>query len=385
MGQTNVVEYVGKSLGGRNLKALGNALGTLVDKGVIEFHEGASAGYLDSLELADGKTLEDVDAALADYLQAQTEPKSGTAIRTLRGQYEKGLIVPRDAVTKRVFDGMPFDIETAIQVVSKECAADGCAKDVIVTLRNNQTKINEVMDKLNADDRRVFAAICNCVAQGIHRVTPTQLFRLAYQEPNATPWETQLERMHDSIEKMASIYIVLDVSAIFSIYPELNMIKTEGNFIEVTGWAFRPHKDGKISTFYEFGRAIPVLYQYALAVNQMTTLKPTRANALSTNLRRTKDNQAVVQLIADRVDGLEGMKKGGKKPYRNMYKINYQSFYDLADFSKCSSDDSKKKKRQRIKNAVRKQLDYLTDRGVIASWERLEDGTGVAINPGGAA
>ena len=34
----SVVEYVGKSLGGRNLKALGNALGTLVDKGVIEFH-----------------------------------------------------------------------------------------------------------------------------------------------------------------------------------------------------------------------------------------------------------------------------------------------------------------------------------------------------------
>ena len=165
----------------------------------------------------------------------------------------------------------------------------------------------------------------------------------------------------------------------------MKAIKTVGNFIEVAKWAFRPYKGGEISEFYEFGRNAPILHQYAIAINQMTTIKPTSANALSTNLRRTKDNQAIVQLIADRVDGLGGMKKGGKKPYRNMYKINYQSFYDRVDFSKCSTDDSRKKKRQRIKNAVRKHLDYLTERGVIASWERLEDGTGVTVNPGGAA
>lgn len=382
--QTSVVEYVGKSLGGRGGELL-KVLNLLMDRGAIDFNEGASAGYLDSLELADGKTLEDVDAVLAEYLEAQTEPTGSAKVQTLRGQYEKGLIVPRDAVTKRVFDGMPFNTETAIEVISKECAADRQAKDVIVTLRNNQTKINEVMGKLNADDRLVFAAICNCVANGIYSITPIQLFRRAYQDGQANPKTAQLARMHDSIVKMAGIVIELDVSAIFSIYPDLKAIKTVGNFIEVAKWAFRPYKGGEISEFYEFGRNAPILYQYAIAINQMTTIKPTSANALSTNLRRTKDNQAIVQLIADRVDGLEGMKKGGKKPYRNMYKINYQSFYNRVDFSKCSTDDSRKKKRQRIKNAVRKQLDYLTERGVIASWERLEDGSGVTVNPGGAA
>ena len=61
--QTNVVEYVGKSLGGRGGELL-KVLNLLMDRGVIDFNDGASAGYLDSLELADGKTLEDVDAAL---------------------------------------------------------------------------------------------------------------------------------------------------------------------------------------------------------------------------------------------------------------------------------------------------------------------------------
>lgn len=388
MGQTNVTEYVGKSLGGRNLKALGNALGTLVDKGVIEFREGASAGYLDSLELADGKTLEDVDAVLAEWKEhAPEKPKTGkpTAIQKVRGQYESGLIMPTDKVTKTVFNRMAYDTETAIEVVSKECARDNQARNAIVTLRDNKNRISEVLSGLDEHDRLIFVTVCNCVANGVYRVSPLQLFRRAYQSETATPSEAQLERVRISIEKLGSTWIRLDVRALFDIYPDLELMKAVGNLIEVVGWAYRPNRHGEISTFYEFGDTLPILFQYAQTVNQITTVKPQKATALSTKLSRTKDNRAIVQLIADRINGLDGMKKGGKKPYRNMYKINYQSFYDVADFSKCKSADSVRKKRQRIKNAAERQLMYLTDRGVIASWERLEDGTGVTVNPGGAA
>lgn len=374
----SVVEYVGKSLGGRNLKALGNALGTLVDKGVIEFHEGASAGYLDSLELADGKTLEDVDAALAECPAAQ-------AVRTMRGKYD-GYEVSHDNLTRQLFGIDPEgkfrrierNTEAIVKVVSAELTGEREDRAVKVLLQN-VSKVREVMQGLSAQDKLVFFAICDLVEKHQYIMTPIQLYRKITMNPNANPTKDQLEEMHESIVRMADVYITLDVDAILDAYPGIGAIKDNGNLIEIVRWSYKSDEDGKIHRIYEFGRTLPVLFQYALALKQMTTLQPHKIGVLSFGIRRTRFNATIVDVIGDRVTMLNGMASQGKRIHPNMHRIAFKTFYDMADYSKDKTPNATRMRKTRIRNAVVKQVEYLEYHGIISRHDMDEDGVSIFV------
>lgn len=361
-----------------------------MDEGKIDFVPSESkAGYVDDMRLTNGGTIADVDKAIRAIRREKPtrEERPAAKVPTLRGQYAQGLREPTDIVTKRVFEDLPYDTMVIIQAITQGQAKDGRARDVAVMLERNAAKLDEVMQGLNEIDRQIFVAVCNivlnCKEGETPRATPTQIYRIANRNPNAKPHEAQLARLDDSIAKMAGIYIRLDVAQIFDIYPDLPWMQVQGNLIDVTKWAERNAPGGDVYEYYEFKESLPVLFQYALAVGQMKTISPHKPNALDMGISNTRDNQAIVRIIADRVDALEGMRKNGKTPYKNMYKVNFQSFFDRVSFETCKNADSVRKKRSRVKNAVKKQLDYLTRRGVIGGWNELEDG--VEIYPGEVA
>lgn len=371
-------------------KALLSVLAILMDEGKIDFVQSESkAGYVDDMRLTNGGTIADVDKAIRAIRREKPtrEERPAAKVPTLRGQYAQGLREPTDIVTKRVFEDLPYDTMVIIQAIAQGQAKDGRARDVAVMLERNAAKLDEVMQGLNEIDRQIFVAVCNivlnCKEGETPRATPTQIYRIANRNPNAKPHEAQLARLDDSIAKMAGIYIRLDVAQIFDIYPDLPWMQVQGNLIDVTKWAARNAPGGDVYEYYEFKESLPVLFQYALAVGQMKTISPHKPNALDMGISNTRDNQAIVRIIADRVDALEGMRKNGKTPYKNMYKVNFQSFFDRVSFETCKNADSVRKKRSRVKNAVKKQLDYLTRRGVIGGWNELEDG--VEIYPGEVA
>ena len=393
---SGVVDYINTEFAGLEdpaaiKKALLSVLAILMEQDKIDFvPSGSKAGYVDDMCLVNGGTMADVDKAIRAVRGGKptrsAKPKTQAAIvPTQRGNYAKGLRVPTDIVTKRVFEDMPYDTQVLLKAISEGQAKDGRAREVAVMLQRNQSKINEVLQGLNEDDRLVFIAICNVILDSKEgeppRVTPIQLYRRANMNQNANPTPAQLARLGDSIAKMAQIYIRLDVAQIFDIYPDLPVMQMEGNLIDVTKWAARTESGGEVFEYYEFNKRMPVLFQYALAINQMKTIKPHEPSALDMGISNTKDNRAIVQLIADRVDTLEGMRKNGKKPYKNMHKVTYQSFFDRVSFGE--NEDSARKKRNRVKNAVRKQLEFLRTKSVIGGWNELEDG--VEIYLGGEA
>lgn len=384
MGQTNVVEYVGKRLGDHGGELL-KVLNLLMDKGVIEFHEGASVGYFDSLELADGKTLEDVNAALAEYLEPQAGPTGNTKLQTLRGKYD-GYDVSHDNLTRQLFGIDPEgkfrrierNTEAIVKVVSAELTGEREDKAVKVLLQN-VSKVREVLEGLNALDKMVFFAICDLVDRHQNIVTPIQLYRKIAMNPNATPTEAQLEEMHASIVRMAEIYITLDVDAILDAYPGVGAIKDSGNLIEIVRWSYKDERDGKIYRRYEFGRTLPVLFQYAATLKQMTTLQPHKIGVLSFGIRRTTFNTTIVDVIGDRVTMLDGMAKQGKRIPPNMHQIAFKTLYDKADFSKDKTPNATRMRKTRIRNAVVKQVEYLEYHGIISRHDMDEDGVSIFV------
>lgn len=355
-------------------EALLSIVGALMEKGVITFKDGASAGYLGEVELAGSEEEGELDEVIEAVMSGEK--------KQLRGEYE-GYQLSNDNVTRTLFgidpEGKFRHIERQTQAVVKVVGAEltGEREDRTVrVLLTNLSKVREVLDGLDAEDKFVFFAVCDLVEHGVCRVSPIQLYRKLVMNGTAKPTEEQLESLHASLVKMAEIYIELDVDAILDVFPGIGAIKHEGNLIEVTGWTVKT-EDGDNVRYYEFGRTLPALAQYAIAVKQMTTLQPKKIGPFNWGIRRTRYNVEIVNMIGDRVTTLASMKSQGKRIYPNMHKLSYQSFYDKADFSKDDTPNKVRMRKTRIRNAVKKQLEYLLRNGVIERYEELPDGVEV--------
>lgn len=364
-------------------KAIFSVVTILVDKNKMGFAtEGAKVGYIDDMRLTNGGTVEDVDRAISEVI---SDLPTATKIPTLRGKYARGLRVPIDNVTGQIFERLPMEKEHLITAISAEEATDGVKRSVAVLMTGIQ-QIEAAIETLTPYDKRVFVGICNLqlLNEGEPvRVTPIQLWRYIFQDQTAKPREDQLAQMGDSIAKMASIFIRLDAKSIYSVYPDLDprkgRIKEEANFLEVVKWAKRLDGNGELFSYYEFGREMPIPYQFAMIIEQVKTLKPKEPSALDFHIRRTKDNTAIVQIISDRIDMLESMREKGKRIYPTYRKITFEKFYGEADFTTCKSERAKANKRTRIRNAVFKQLNALKVDGIIDSYEEQKNGVAIYV------
>ena len=372
----SVFEYIDQELQGiEDPEAKKNAFLRIVseclDKGQIQFKGGENAGYISEMEATEGFELSRLNEII-DNNETVKKWRSQVQEERLqiknRGGYET-LIITIDNATRKIFEGMGYNKRTNVTAISPQRAEDRKRKIVSVLLEN-KNKLIEVATALDEDDKRTFWGVCTLIKEGVLRVTPIQLYRKTYLDPNAHPTEEQLARQDESIRKMASIYMTLDTREIVRTYPELERVPIGANFVEIKQYYGRT-ENGTFSDYYEF-TGLPILFEYALILDQVKTLPFGTANVFSTNLRKTRENEKIVQIIGDRVLALEGNGDVNKK-------ITYERLLAGVDFSNCKSNQAKRNKLYRKKREIAKHLQFLIDANLIASANETPEGDGIEI------
>ena len=366
---SNIIEYITKELHGiadpeEKKQALVSIVSVMMDKGLLDFPDG-TAGYLDNLEaiteadLAEVNRIIDNNGTVRAWRDKAEEEKQAYN----RGGYES-LIVPVDNATRKIFEGMKLNKETPVTAISAT-KADDRKKKVVTVLLRNQSKFSDIISRLNEDDKRTFVAIANLIKEGTLQVTPIQLYRKAHLDKNIHPTEEQLARQDESIRKMARIYLKLDTKEILAIYPELERIPIGANFIDIKEYYGRT-ANGSFSEYYEF-TGIPILFEYSMILKQVETIQSGERSVFISCLRKTRENEIIIQVIGDRALALKGNGRVNKK-------ITYERLFAGVDFSKCKSDQAKYNKRSRKKKDVAKHLKFLEEANLINGFEELEDG-----------
>ena len=378
MKNENIIDYINGALKeikdtDERKRALISIVSNLIDKGILDFQEDKEVAYIDNLELVKGTDLQVINEAIDNdaTVKANREKRTKT-IPPLRGVYDL-FLYPVDNITKTLFRGdVRLNQPKAIKAIGARKAEDSIEKSVYVTLKDLgiedivKRDIYNVQRLLNADDRLTLCGICNLMEYGFTRVTPKQLYCVAVRNPDATPTEEQLKRQDESIRKMAMLYIRLNTKEIMHVYPGLSEVVTGGQFIKVTEYYGRT-ANGTFSDYYEFD-GMPIIFKYAKIVNQVLRLSRIDKSLLDSPLRRTKENEEFIQLIADRVTSLTNKKVPSK--------ITWESIFARMgiDFSTYKNNGSARNKKARTKEGIRKHLNYLQGIGKIGGFNELEDG-----------
>lgn len=377
----------------------------LIELGAIELPDvdvdGEGAGfYADDLKPAKltPELLERLKAA-GVYHERATEPvKEEPAPTTLpvkrsritAEQYATS-IEPTDAITKQIFAAMPLNVQQRITMISKERADDN--RDHVAELTIYR-KIADNLTVLSAEHRRYYVAIANLMEIGINAVSPAQLYCMAWNDQRANPSAAQLARMYDCVRDMATMYIDMDMGDLANMWPKLdafmrhNYVINGGQLISVTSWESK-NRNGNPVPYYTFGE-MPLLWRMAWQIGHIATTSEgthavgggstkrrasrkltagaTRAAMTRTRggLRNTTENIEIKQLIADRLTALKS--KNGKGVVNRM---PYEDFYKAVgiDARKLTTAQTKKR-RQTVREKVKKQLDWLKADGQLADWEQ---------------
>lgn len=366
---SNIIEYVTDALSdiedsGKRKEALLSIVGTLYDKNIINFKDDEEAGYIDNLEGNLEKYKAQIDEVINSNEIVQSNKKY---IKTLKGLY--GLVLyPIDNATKQIFDGMKLEATNKVKVISAKKSPDRKDKFIYIVLR----EIEKIDKLLGADDRQTYVAIANLLQHGVKRVTPIQLYRFAVNDKNITPTEDQLRRQHESIVRLASLYIELDTKEIVELYPELDKVITGGQFIKVAQW-YGKTANGGFNDYYEFD-GVPLLFDFAVTIKQVVKIENTDKALLESPLRKTAENTAIIQCIADRVTAL-----------RNNHEVKCLISYDTI-FRKAGINlkaykkvQSAKNKKSRTKKAIITHLEHLKQAGKITAYDEMTTGVEISV------
>ena len=366
---SNIIEYITDALSdiedsGKRKEALLSIVGTLYDKNIISFKENETAGYIDDLE----GNLEKYKAQIDEVINGNDIVKANREdTRTLRGLYER-ILYPIDNATKQVFNSMTLDETHSVKMASAGKTSDRKDKFVHIVIR----EIKKIDKLLGPDDRQTYVAIANLLQHGIKRVTPIQLYRFSVSNKNISPTEDQLRRQHESIVRLASLYIELDTKELIELYPELDKVITGGQFIKVAQW-YGKTANGDFNDYYEFD-GVPLLFNFSVTVRQVIKIESTDKALLESPLRKTAENIAIIQYIADRVTAL-----------RNNSEVKCLISYDTI-FRKAGINlkaykkvQSAKNKKSRTKKAIISHLEHLKQAGKITGYDEMPTGIEISV------
>lgn len=386
MNDIKVMQYVLEQLGNKNLdpeaskKALITIMTKLLDEGIADIpteddpatkDDGCTvlAGYADDLTAKSGQK-EIIDEMIESYA------KNNCSLPTLKGNYKNQLSVPTNNVFKTVFsEKMRYD--EIMNVLAVDAKKPEERKYVYVLLQKNKKMLQQVLQKLSPFDAQVFSGVCDLINRNIYQVTGIQLWRYIHNDPNMKPTPEQLKMLDNSLHTMMGIVITLDVKEIFENYPEIKSIQTAGNFIEVQKWAERKTANGTVSEYYVFGQTMPILMQYAYAVNQIQSLDAIGCSFYDTNIRKTALNLQAVNMIAERLTTIKGMKAKGKRVQKNMHVLSFEKLLHGIDYSTCKSDSAKLNKRKRQIKQIEKHLVFQQTRNNV---QYTIEKTGITID-----
>lgn len=282
----------------------------------------------------------------------------------------KQWITPIDKVSKKSFDGNGelYD-ENGVNV---NIGGRKSKKEILSFARldysDNAIQISGGKE-LTQYDREVHDALVTLYIDGKNEyITPQMIYRAMTGNPEAKLPPKQQEAISNSLNKLMCSKLVIKASDAECKAYGFDKWTYEETVIQ--GGKSTVRMKGEVIETYHL-RSEPALYTYAKFKNQICRLD---IKLLNSPVNKNEENITLQGYLLRHINGIKGGKLSPTILYKSIYKqLNIQA----------SSDGALRKKKLKVRNTVKKILDYLKAHDFIKNYTENSDGqevTGITIS-----
>ena len=278
-------------------------------------------------------------------------------IKSILTKAPKQWIIPIDKVSSKAFDGkgtLYDEKEVEVSIGGRK------SKKEILSLVRLEYSDNAIQisgkKELTPYDREVHDALVTLYIDGGNEyITPQMIYRTMTGNRETKLTQKQQEAISNSLNKLMYSKLVIKASdAECKAYRMPGQFKYEGTVIQ--GEKATARVNGVIVEVYHLLRE-PILYTYAELKNQISRLD---IKLLNSPVNKTEENLTLQSYLLRRIDAI---KKSTKLPPT----ISYNTIYEQLDIQ-ASSDGALRKKKLKVRNTVKKILDYLKTKNFIKNY-----------------
>ena len=325
-----------------------------------------SLELLNEFNKQSGAPLELID----ELKKFQNELLAKRNIKDVVTKAPKQWITPIDKVSRKSFDGEgTLYKENGVDV----CISGRKSKKEILSFARLDYSDNAIQisgkKELTQYDREVHDALVTLYIDGGNEyITPQMIYRAMTGNPEAKLPPKQQEVISNSLDKLMYSKLVIKASDAECKAYGFDKWTNEGTVI-----------DGRKSTVIMKGEVIetyhllsePALYTHANKINQICRLD---IKLLNSPVSKNEENITLQGYLLRRINSI---KRGKLSPT-----ILYERIYKQLDIQ-ASSDGALRKKKLKVRNTVKKILDYLKAHDFIKNYTENIDGqkvTGITIS-----
>lgn len=277
-------------------------------------------------------------------------------VKSILTKAPKKWITPIDKVSSKAFDGKGTLYDK--DLIGVNVGGRKSKKEILswVSLDFSDKAIQISGKKeLTPYDREVHDALVTLYVDGGNEyITPQMIYRTmtGNQETKLTP--KQQEAISNSLNKL--MYSKLVIKASDAECKAYGFDKWTYESTVIQGEKSTARMNGEVIEAYHLLRE-PALYTYASLKNQISRLD---IKLLNSPVNKNEENITLQSYLLRRIDAI---KKSKKLPP----KISYNTIYEQLDIQ-ASSDGALRKKKLKVRNTVKKILDYLKAQNFIKNY-----------------
>lgn len=325
----------------------------------IKIHEDTLI-FFESL-LKDKKKLKKTFEAYAEKLQ-QLEEENGLPETVINTFYPVNFLAPTDKVSNRAFRNEL----TGGHIQQLAMERRGSKKQITTLAGINFDNLNGSVQikgrkELTAYDREVHDAIITLFVDGGNEyITPQMIYQVMTGNPDAYLEKKQAEAISDSITKCMYSRLIIDASEEAKAYG-FDSFKYDGSLI--SGERVTASLNGTVVECLRILRT-PVLYEYANKKNQIGRFD---IKLLNSPINKTEEIITLQGYLYRRILSMKSSPNLSKT-------ILYDKVYSQIEV-KAASDGALRKKKSKVRDHVKKILDYWKQEEFIAGYVENKRGT----------
>jgi len=325
----------------------------------IQMHEESLIFYENLLK--DKAKLQATFEAYAKRLK-ELEKKGSPPETMVNTIYPVNFLTPTDKVS-----GLAFSNElTGGQIQQLAMERRGSKKQITTLASIDFEKLNGSVQiksrkKLTAYDREVHDAIITLFVDGGNEyITPQMIYQVMTGNPDAYLNPKQAEAISDSITKCMYSRLIIDASEEAKAYGFDNF-KYDGNLI--SGERVTATLNGNVLECLRILRP-PVLYEYANKKNQIGRFD---IKLLNSPINKTEEIITLQGYLYRRILSMKGSSNLSKT-------IVYETVYNQIEVT-AASDGALRKKKSKVRDQIKKILDYWKQENFILGYAENKRGT----------
>ncbi len=279
---------------------------------------------------------------------------TGISVRSTR---PTTFITPIDKLSNKAFEGAFIDgEETGVAVITRAKSRKTIYTMVTIDFAELENVQISGRRELTAFDREVHDSIITLFVEGGNTyITTNMIYQTMTGKNNAHCSPKQAEAISDSITKLMFSHVIIDASQEAKLDKRVTRAKYDSNMINA--------KRVTISVNGQTAEAIkildnPILYDYAQQKNQIGRFD---VKLLDTPNNKNEETIILEGYLRRRILSIKGSSKLSPT-------ILYDTVYKQLDLSKIKSDSAMRNKTQKIRDSVKKALDYFKKEGFIKGY-----------------